>query len=115
MSFGADLNVVEELHWYTQVIDTMDVGLFVLDLDFKVVAWNRFMQSYSGIPSARSLIRTYSLFVAACLKHGWKLSFVPACHSKRKGFLRGKIGRVFSSLRTTHQHRVACFRCIKIW
>ncbi|WGW00536.1 diguanylate cyclase [Vibrio sp. YMD68] len=55
MSHETNLNVVEELHWYTQVIDTMDVGIFVLDLEFKVVAWNRFMQSYSGISSAKIL------------------------------------------------------------
>ncbi|MGF1697542.1 diguanylate cyclase [Vibrio lamellibrachiae] len=52
MSLEGNFDVVEELHWYTQVIDTMDVGIFVLDLEFNVMAWNRFMQSYSGIPSA---------------------------------------------------------------
>lgn len=86
MSFGTDLNVVEELHWYTQVIDTMDVGLFVLDLDFKVVAWNRFMQSYSGIPSAEIL--NHNLFaVCGGLPQAWmEAKFRASVSLKTKGF-----------------------------
>ncbi|MGR5411196.1 diguanylate cyclase [Vibrio astriarenae] len=42
---------IKEFHWMTQILDTMDAGLVVLDLDNNVVVWNHFMQSYSGIPS----------------------------------------------------------------
>ncbi len=40
---------MSEFHWAMQIMDTMDSGLVVVDLDFNVVAWNTFMQSYSGI------------------------------------------------------------------
>ncbi|WP_423839553.1 diguanylate cyclase [Vibrio mytili] len=38
-------------HWVTQILDTMDSGLIVLDRDNKVCVWNSFMQSYSGVLS----------------------------------------------------------------
>ncbi|WP_404972946.1 diguanylate cyclase [Vibrio campbellii] len=40
---------IADFHWVTQILDTMDSGLIVLDQDYKVCVWNSFMQSYSGI------------------------------------------------------------------
>ncbi|MGB1322300.1 MAG: diguanylate cyclase [Vibrio gallaecicus] len=40
---------MHEFHWALQVMDTIDVGLVVLDSDYNVCLWNSFMQSYSGI------------------------------------------------------------------
>jgi diguanylate cyclase (GGDEF)-like protein/PAS domain S-box-containing protein len=40
---------MSEFHWAMQIMDNMDSGLVVIDLEFNVVAWNTFMQSYSGI------------------------------------------------------------------
>ncbi|ORT49744.1 diguanylate cyclase [Vibrio sp. qd031] len=40
---------LSDFHWAMQIMDNMDSGLVVIDLDFNVVAWNTFMQSYSGI------------------------------------------------------------------
>ncbi|QIA65851.1 diguanylate cyclase [Vibrio astriarenae] len=48
---------INEFHWMTQILDTMDSGLVVLDLDNNVVVWNNFMQSYSGISSQNILGR----------------------------------------------------------
>ncbi|MEZ9230216.1 diguanylate cyclase [Vibrio amylolyticus] len=86
MSPESNLDVVEELHWYTQVIDTMDVGIFVLDLDFKVVAWNRFMQSYSGIPSA-DILHKPLFSVCTDLPQSWMEAKLNATISlKTQGF-----------------------------
>lgn len=42
---------IADFHWVTQILDTMDSGLIVLDNQYKVCVWNSFMQSYSGILS----------------------------------------------------------------
>ncbi|MGR5131742.1 diguanylate cyclase [Vibrio alfacsensis] len=42
---------IANFHWVTQILDTMDSGLIVLDKDNKVCVWNSFMQSYSGVLS----------------------------------------------------------------
>ena len=31
---------INEFHWMTQILDTMDSGLVVLDLDNNVVVWH---------------------------------------------------------------------------
>ncbi|UTZ41231.1 GGDEF domain-containing protein [Vibrio campbellii] len=46
---------IADFHWVTQILDTMDSGLIVLDQDYKVCVWNSFMQSYSGILSLNIL------------------------------------------------------------
>ncbi|CAH0526143.1 sensor domain-containing diguanylate cyclase [Vibrio hippocampi] len=40
---------LSDFHWTMQLIDTLDAGLVVIDKDYKVCAWNSFMQNYSGI------------------------------------------------------------------
>ncbi|MBR9787635.1 MAG: diguanylate cyclase [Vibrionaceae bacterium] len=44
-----------DFHWVTQILDTMDSGLIVLDRQNKVCVWNSFMQSYSGVLSQEIL------------------------------------------------------------
>ncbi|MFW8630452.1 diguanylate cyclase [Vibrio natriegens] len=44
-----------DFHWVTQILDTMDSGLIVLDRQYKVCVWNSFMQSYSGVLSQEIL------------------------------------------------------------
>ncbi len=40
---------VRDFHWGIQALDTIDVGLVVLDVNYEVCLWNSFMQNYSGI------------------------------------------------------------------
>lgn len=48
----SDLSLdIANFHWVTQILDTMDSGLIVLDREYKVCVWNSFMQSYSGVLS----------------------------------------------------------------
>jgi diguanylate cyclase len=49
-----DLNVSQntqfsEFHWLMDMLQTIDVGLVVLDNEGKVVVWNGFMENHSGI------------------------------------------------------------------
>ena len=40
---------VKEFHWLIDMVQTIDVGLVVLDRDFNVKLWNGFMENHSGI------------------------------------------------------------------
>jgi diguanylate cyclase (GGDEF)-like protein len=39
------------LHELTQIFDTVNIGLVVLDRDIKITYWNRWMAMHSGIPA----------------------------------------------------------------
>jgi len=44
---------MNEIHWLMDMFNTVDVGLVVLDRDYKVCIWNGFMENHSGLlPSA---------------------------------------------------------------
>lgn len=40
---------VGNLHWMMYILQTMDVGLVVVDRNYKVCVWNSFMENHSGI------------------------------------------------------------------
>lgn len=40
---------IGDFHWAMQIIGDLDAGLIVVDREYKVCAWNSFMQAYSGI------------------------------------------------------------------
>ncbi|ASM50381.1 hypothetical protein PESP_a2405 [Pseudoalteromonas espejiana DSM 9414] len=49
---AADLEM-NEIHWLMDMFNTVDVGLVVLDRNYKVCIWNGFMENHSGLlPSA---------------------------------------------------------------
>jgi len=39
----------KELHWLMDMLQTIDVGMVVLDRDFKIQVWNAFMENHSGL------------------------------------------------------------------
>ncbi|WP_372966634.1 diguanylate cyclase [Marinobacter sp.] len=43
----------DEFHWLADMLETVEVGLVVLDLDFRVQAWNGFMENHSGITASQ--------------------------------------------------------------
>lgn len=49
---GSSSEFLNEFHWLMDVLHNIDVGLVVLDLDFKVKLWNGFMQNHSALNSA---------------------------------------------------------------
>ncbi|MGC8121847.1 GGDEF domain-containing protein [Marinobacter sp. VGCF2001] len=59
MGFDQDVN---EFHWLMDMLESVEVGLVVLDLDFHVQAWNGFMEHHSGITASQ--IRDNNLFDA---------------------------------------------------
>ena len=57
MGFNQNAN---EFHWLMDMLESVEVGLVVLDLDFHVQAWNGFMEHHSGITASQ--IRDKKLF-----------------------------------------------------
>ncbi|MCH8498493.1 MAG: GGDEF domain-containing protein [Marinobacter sp.] len=53
---------VKEFHWLADMLESVEVGLVILDLDYRVQAWNGFMANHSGINAHR--IRDRILFDA---------------------------------------------------
>jgi len=40
---------IKEFHWLMDMLQTIDVGLVVLDRDFNIKVWNSFMENHSGM------------------------------------------------------------------
>ncbi len=51
---------LHEFHWLMDMLQTVDVGLVVLDHDYRVKVWNGFMENHSGITASR--MRGQNLF-----------------------------------------------------
>ncbi|MEX0737863.1 MAG: GGDEF domain-containing protein [Pseudohongiella sp.] len=48
---GTDM---DSLHLLTQLLQTLDNGLILLDTDYQVQLWNSFMENHSGIPTSHA-------------------------------------------------------------
>lgn len=46
---NTDSSILEEFHWLMDVLQNIDAGLVVLDVDLRVQLWNSFMQNHSAI------------------------------------------------------------------
>ena len=59
-----------EFHWIIDMLQTVDVGIVVLDREFKIKMWNGFMESHSGkLPSE---VRDKTLFsIFEDINHEW--------------------------------------------
>lgn len=58
----ADLEI-NEIHWLMDMFNTVDVGLVLLDREYKVCVWNGFMENHSGLlPSAAKGKDLFDLF-----------------------------------------------------
>lgn len=53
---------IQEIHWLADMLESVEVGIVVLDLDYRVQVWNGFMENHSGITASK--IRDSSLFDA---------------------------------------------------
>ena len=51
---------LSEFHWMMDMLQTIDVGLVVLDRDYRIHTWNSFMENHSGL--APSEVQGKSLF-----------------------------------------------------
>ena len=51
---------INELHWLLDIVQSIDVGLVVMDRDYKIEVWNSFMENHSGFGSDK--VNQQSLF-----------------------------------------------------
>ncbi|MEL0169289.1 MAG: diguanylate cyclase [Pseudomonadaceae bacterium] len=59
----ADTFDINELHWLLDIVQSIDVGVVVLDRDYNVEVWNSFMENHSGISAERASRRSlFELF-----------------------------------------------------
>lgn len=49
-----DINI-DESHWMMGMLDSINVGLVVIDTDFRIQMWNDFMENLSGYPASKVL------------------------------------------------------------
>ncbi len=65
-----DTNSLQEFHWLANMVETVDVGLVVLDLDYRVQVWNEFMENHSGMTASQ--VHNQNLFdVIPALPEPW--------------------------------------------
>lgn len=57
---AVDQSDMLEFHWLMDMLETVEVGLVVMDADYKVLVWNGFMENHSGITASR--IKEKNLF-----------------------------------------------------
>lgn len=48
---------MNDFHWMFEMIQTLDVGLVVLDKEFEVRTWNTFMEAHSGLRPEQAMTR----------------------------------------------------------
>jgi len=46
---GQQNNILEEFHWLMDVLQSIDVGLLVLNREYEIELWNSFMQNHSAL------------------------------------------------------------------
>lgn len=82
-----NLDDLLEFHWMMDMLQTVDVGIVVLDKSFSVQVWNGFMESHSGmLPSE---VRDKSLFeLFPAIKKDWFMKKAkPVFELKTRAFM----------------------------
>ena len=54
---------INELHWLLDIVQSIDVGVVVMDRDYNVEVWNSFMENHSGVGADKAARRSlFTLF-----------------------------------------------------
>jgi len=61
---------IREFHWLMDMLQTIDVGLVVIDRDYRVQLWNGFMQNHSGCPS-KAVVGKNLFQIFPDIEEGW--------------------------------------------
>lgn len=63
MIMGEKHNILEEFHWLMDVLQSIDVGLVVINRDYEIELWNSFMQNHSAMMPSEVMGKSiFSLF-----------------------------------------------------
>lgn len=77
---------IREFHWALQVMNTIDVGLVVVDKDYKVCLWNDFMQNYSGINADQIMQKNLFTAVEGLPENWLKVKIDASIELQSRGF-----------------------------
>ena len=95
------------------VVDRLEVGIFAVDAEMRVVLWNRFMSMYSGKPAdevmGRDLFESFPELPRTWLE---KKSAMYSC-SRITHSHRGNNARICSGFTTTARSPAASTRCAR--
>lgn len=82
-----ELDDLAEFHWLMDMLQTVDVGIVVLDKNYNVQVWNAFMESHSGLlPSEVRERNLFQLFPE--VDEGWfKNKCRPIFELKNRAFI----------------------------
>lgn len=87
MEMQDDLDDLAEFHWMMDMLQTVDVGIVVVDQTFKIRVWNAFMESHSGmLPSEvrdRNMFQLFPEIDAEWLKNKCR----PVFELKNRAFI----------------------------
>lgn len=76
---------IKEFHWLMDMLQTIDVGLVVLDRDFSVQVWNSFMENHSGLTplqvKGKNLFKVFTDLPEDWLRHKADSVFMLKCRS----------------------------------
>lgn len=55
-----DSTDIRDFHWMVEILQTIDIGLVVIDNEYQITTWNAFMENHSG--KQASTVKNQSLF-----------------------------------------------------
>ncbi len=62
-SLQTDSEILKDVHWLMDILQSIDAGLIVLDKDYRIQLWNGFMANHSAIGAREAMGETlFSLF-----------------------------------------------------
>jgi diguanylate cyclase (GGDEF)-like protein len=77
---------ISEIHWLMDLLDSIDVGLMVLDRDFHVHVWNGFMTSHSGQGAERVVGKSLFAVFPSVPKAWFQRKVESVCVLKSRAF-----------------------------
>lgn len=79
------VNELKEFHWLLDMIQTIDIGLVVVDTEFSIKVWNSFMENHSGKTSRTvkdtNLFASFPEIPEDWLRHKANSVFMLSCRS----------------------------------
>ena len=66
----SDQMAVSDIHWMMDALQSIEVGLLVVDNEHRIVAWNAFMEHHSGIAASKA-IGTHLMTLVPDLPEAW--------------------------------------------
>ncbi|WP_354624321.1 diguanylate cyclase [Psychromonas sp. MME2] len=77
---------LKDIHWLFDMIQNIDVGLVVIDLDMKVKVWNGFMENHSGLLTAHIVDKKLNELFTDIPKEWLQQKINSVCLLKNKAF-----------------------------